>query len=87
MDKNKERWLKIRKEASRKHADGKSLTLEETAIMLWNPETEDHPMSGMNVLKIERKALAKVKTGLAQLGLHSLDDIFDAKFREHGNPV
>ena len=84
QSKNKEFWLKAKKEALSKHAEGEALTLDETAAALWNPETEAHPMTSMGVLKIEKKALAKLKTKLSAFGISSLDDLFDAKFREYG---
>lgn len=58
------------------HKKGQSLTISQTAIAMWNPETEKQPLSKMAVLKIEQRALSKLKSKLASLGIKSLDDVF-----------
>lgn len=88
MENNRETWLKMKEDAMKKHAAGENLTLEETAAAIWNPETENQPMTAMGILKIERRALDKLKTLLAsQYGINSIDDIFDPKYREYAKPV
>lgn len=58
------------------HKKGLGLSLEQTRIALWNPETEKAPMSKMAILKIEQKALAKLKAKLTEFGIKNLDDVF-----------
>ena len=58
------------------HHKGQKLTVEQTRLAIWNPETEAKPLTKMAVLKIEQRALAKLKTKLASLGIKSLDDVF-----------
>ena len=58
------------------HRKGQKLTVSQTAIAMWNPETEKRPLTKMAVLKIEQRALAKLKSKLASLGIKSLDDVF-----------
>lgn len=58
------------------HRKGQKLTVEQTRLAIWNPETEAKPLTKMAVLKIEQRALAKLKTKLASLGIKSLDDVF-----------
>ena len=66
------------------YAEGEPLTLEETAVAIWRPDVEKHPMTCMGVLKIEKRALAKMKSKLKTLNIHGLDDVFESKFREYG---
>ena len=68
------------------HRKGQKLTVSQTAIAMWNPETEKRPLTKMAVLKIEQRALAKLKTKLASLGINSLDDIF-SPHREEASQV
>ena len=58
------------------HKKGQKLTVSQTAIAMWNPETEKQPLTKMAVLKIEQRALAKLKSKLASFGIKSLDDVF-----------
>lgn len=75
--------IQMKKEALKKHEDGKCLTLDETALAIWDPDKDDKPMSAMGILKIERRALAKLKSKLhSRYGIDNLDDIFDPKHRE-----
>lgn len=85
--KDKAYWLEFKKDALLKHAEGKPLTLEETAAAIWNPEAEDRPMTAMGVLKIEKKALAKLKSKLKEINITGLDDLFESKYRECGRPT
>lgn len=62
-----------------KHMTGNRLTLEETALAMWDPKTEEKPMSPMGILKIERRALEKLKKAFKKLGVNSFDDIFSDK--------
>ena len=64
------------------HRKGQKLTVSQTAIAMWNPETEKRPLTKMAVLKIEQRALAKLKSKLASLGIKSLDDIFSPHHEE-----
>ena len=80
---SKESMLEFKTECLKKHDEGKPLTLEETAFAIWNPETEAKPMTPMGVLKIERRALDKVKLALKKYGINNLDDVFDPRFREN----
>ena len=76
--------LAFKKQCMKKHRDGKSLTLDETAFAVWDPDTQAKPMSPMGILKIERRALDKLKCELKKYGISSLDDVFDPKHREAG---
>lgn len=58
------------------HRKGIPLTIEQTRIAVWNPETEKAPLTKMAILKIEQKALAKLKVKMRELGIRSLDDVF-----------
>ncbi len=64
------------------HKKGQKLTVSQTAIAMWDPETEEKPLTKMAVLKIEQRALAKLKTKLASLGINSLDDVFSPHHEE-----
>ena len=68
------------------HKKGQKLTVSQTAIAMWNPETEKRPLTKMAVLKIEQRALAKLKSKLASLGIKSLDDVF-SPHREEASRV
>lgn len=82
---SKESMLAFKQQCLAKHKAGKSLTLEETAFAIWDPEAKPKPMSPMGVLKVERRALEKLKSELKQYGINGLDDIFDPKHREIGH--
>lgn len=85
--KSHEHWLQMKKEALAKHAEGKYLTLEEIAVAIWNPMTEEHPMTCMGVLKVLNKALEKLKKALKKYGINDLSDVFEPKYREFGKPT
>ena len=79
---SREAMLAFKKQCMKKHEAGECLTLDETAFAVWNPDKEAKPMTPMGILKIERRALAKLKAELAKYGIHNLDDVFDPKSRE-----
>ena len=79
-----EHWLMMKREALAKRRSGERLTLEETAVAIWDPEHEAHPMTCMGVLKIEKRALEKLKSKLKQIGIYSLDDVIEPHYREYG---
>lgn len=85
--KEKEHWLKLKEEALRRHKAGEPLSLEETALAIWDPDAEDYPMTSMGVLKIEKKALAKLKMALKKKNIIGIDDLFESKFREYAKPI
>lgn len=80
-----EDMLAFKKQCLRKHKEGKCLTLDETAFAVWDPENQAKPMSPMGVLKIERRALEKLKSELKKYNINNLDDVFDPKHREMGH--
>jgi hypothetical protein len=69
LEKQREIYLEM-------HRKGIPLTIEQTRLCIWDPETQDKPLSKMAVQKIEEKALAKLKVKLAELGIKNLDDVF-----------
>lgn len=85
--KEKEHWLKLKEEAIKKHKAGYPLSLEETSLAIWNPDVEDYPMTSMGVLKIEKRALAKLKIELKKKNIVGIDDLFESKFREYAKPI
>lgn len=79
-DTNKDLPLEQQREAYLEmHKKGQKLTISQTAIAMWNPETEKRPLSKMAVLKIEQRALAKLKSKLQELGIKSLDDVLSPR--------
>ena len=86
--KDREHWLQMKKEALRRRSSGEYLTLEETAVAIWDPKKEDHPMTCMGVLKIEKRALSKAREAfIKKYGINSMSDVIDPKFREIGKPT
>lgn len=85
--KGKDYWMKMKDLALFKHSNGNPLTLEETAFAIWNPDVDEHPMTSMGILKIEKKALDKLKSKLKKYRISNLDDVFESKFREFGRPI
>lgn len=71
---NRDEWLQYKKDVLIKYASGETLTLEETAAAIWDPDKTDKPMTAMGVYKIEQRALKKLKGILSQLGIKSLSD-------------
>ena len=84
LHKTTEEWLAEKKIVLRRHAAGERLTLDETALAIWNPKERPYPMTSMGILKIEKQALDKLKTQLKKYNINNLDDIFDPKLREIG---
>lgn len=85
--KDREHWMQMKKAALRKRAEGERLTLEETAAAIWNPKTEKQPLTCMGVLKIEKRALEKMKLKLKEYGIRDLSDVIEPKYREYGRPT
>lgn len=85
--KDKAYWLEEKSKALRKKSTGKTLSLEETAAAIWDPDKSDYPLSSMAILKIERKALGKLKAALKTKNINGLDDLFDAKYRQIAKPI
>ena len=84
--KTTEHWLKMKKIALRKHESGERLTLEETSYAIWDPKTESHPMTCMGILKIEKRAMEKLRTALKRYNIHDLSDVIEPRYREYGKP-
>lgn len=79
-DTNKDLPLEQQREAYlAMHKKGMPLTLEQTRLAMWNPKTERAPMSKVAILKIEQRALAKLKSKLQELGIKSLDDVLSPR--------
>lgn len=74
----------LKADAEEKLRTGHCLTLDETAVMIWNPKKEKKPLSTMGILKIERRALSKIRKGLAKMGITKLEDVIGVKTREAG---
>ena len=72
----------MRNQCIAKHKMGEPLTLEETALAIWNPDTEVKPLTSMAIHKIEKRALLKLQGELKKYGIKSLDDLFENKHRE-----
>ena len=82
---SKEAMLEFKKQCIKKHENGECLSLEETAFAIWDPETQKKPLTPMGILKIERRALEKLKLSLKKYGINNLDDVFDPRHRENGH--
>lgn len=76
---NRDEWLRYKKDVLIKHASDETLTLEETAAAIWDPDKTDKPMTAMGVYKIEQRALKKLRDALAQLGIKSLGDAITSR--------
>lgn len=65
---------------------GNCLSLEETALALWMSEGRKtaKPMSAMAVLKIQQRALEKLRKGLKEMGINSLEDVLNLNDRQQG---
>lgn len=68
------------------HKKGVPLTVEQTRLCIWNLKTEAKPLTKMAVLKIEQRALEKLRDKMKKLGIKSLDDIF-SPHREEASRV
>lgn len=66
---------------------GECLSLEETALALWMTEGRktEKPMSAMAVLKIQQRALEKLRKGLKEMGINSIEDIMNLNDRQQGS--
>lgn len=65
------------------------LTLEESALLLWQKEGRKTaiPLSKARIKAIENSALAKIKIGLAKYGITKTDDIFDLSKRSNAKII
>lgn len=80
-----DKYKMLKASAEEKLNHGHRLTLDETAVMIWNPKKEKKPMTAMGILKIEKRALAKIRKGLAKYGITKFADVFvETKARETG---
>lgn len=61
------------------HREGQRLTAEQTRFAIWNPKTEAKPLSKTAIMKIEIRALAKLKKALAKYGIKSINDVFETR--------
>ena len=86
-DSKKNDLLKLKEIALAKHKAGKRLTLEETAVAIWDPESGKKPMTCMGIQKIEKRALDKLRLALKKYGINDLSDIFEPKYREYAKPI
>lgn len=71
--------LQQREIAIAKHLSGELLTLDETALAIWNPETEPKPMTRMGMQKFEKRILAKLRQALLKYGIRSLSDVIETR--------
>ena len=71
--------LQQREIALAKRASGELLTLDETALAIWNPETEAKPMTRMGMQKFEKRILAKLRQALLKYGIRSLSDVIETR--------
>jgi hypothetical protein len=62
-----------------KHLSGELLTLDETALAIWDPKTEARPMTRMGMLKFEKRILEKIRKALLKYGIHDLSDVFEPR--------
>lgn len=85
--KDQEHWLQMKREALQKRANGDRLTLEETACAIWDPKKDSHPMTCMGVLKIEKRALEKLKIALKKYNINDISDIIEPRHREFAKPI
>ena len=62
-----------------KHASGELLTLDETALAIWDPKTEKKPMTRMGMLKFEKRILEKLRKALFKYGIRNLSDVIETR--------
>ena len=86
-DSKKDAWLKQKEIALAKHKAGKRLTLEETALAIWDPDSSKKPMTCMGIQKIEKRALEKLRVALKRYNINGLSDIIEPKYREYAKPI
>ncbi len=86
--KDRQHWIRMKHDALAKRAEGKTLTLEETAVAIWDPKTEKRPMTCMGMLKFERRVLDKIRRLLRdRYGIKNLSDVCEPRYREYGKPI
>ena len=71
--------LQQREIAIAKHLSGELLTLDETALAIWNPKVEAKPMTRMGMQKFEKRILAKLRLALRKYGIHDLSDVIETR--------
>lgn len=66
-------------EAIGKYLMNMPLTLEETALLMWQKEGRptEKPLSKARMKAIENSALAKLRIGLEKFGITKLDDVLN----------
>ena len=80
--------LEQRKIYRQLHKHGQRLTAEQTRFAIWDPKTEDKPLSKTAIMKIEARALAKLKKAFAKYNIHSVSDEFESgSFRQTAEEV
>lgn len=83
--KSKDELIKLRNVYLEKHRKGESLTLEETAIAMWDPNGDKKPMSTMGILKLQQRALAHLREAFKKYRIYNIDDVLGSKLRSYGN--
>ena len=83
--KSKDELIQLRKIYLEKHDKGEPLTLEETAIAMWDPNSNKKPMTTMGVLKLQQRALNRLREALKKYHIYNVDDVIGAKLRSFGN--
>lgn len=76
--------IKLKNQYIEKHRLGEPLTLEETAIAIWDPKSGKKPMTAMGVYKLQVRALEKLKIALKKYHITKIDDVISTKYREIG---
>lgn len=84
MKHSTEELIKLKNQYIEKHNCGAPLTLEETAIAIWDPKSGKKPMTSMGIYKIQMKALEKLKLELRKYHITKIDDVVSTKYREYG---
>lgn len=84
MKHSTEELIKLKKQYIEKHRLGEPLTLDETAIAIWDPKSGKKPMTAMGVYKLQTRALEKLKIALKKYHITKIDDVISAKYREIG---
>jgi uncharacterized protein YqeY len=74
--------ISLRMKCLAKHKAGERLTFVETALAMWDPKTEERPLTSMAICKIEQRALKKLKDALKEYGINGIDDMFENRHRE-----
>lgn len=80
--------LEQRKIYRQLHKHGQRLSAEQTRFAIWDPKTEAKPLSKTAIMKIEARALAKLKKAFAKYNIHSVSDVFESgSFRQTAEEV